>query len=89
VEPNRIFSDIFNQVRKGSTILHVVDLSDFGATISKRVFDSAKRRGCEVIIVVNKMDVMPSGLNEGRVKNWIRLRVAEYGIRIVLRLLRE
>jgi len=29
------------------------------------------------------MDVMPSGLNEGRIKNWIRLRVAEYGIRIV------
>lgn len=74
----RMLSNISHQ--KG-LIIHIVDLFDFDGSIISGLQRFVGNN--PVLLVVNKIDLLPKGTNWNRITNWIQQRVKEYGIRIV------
>jgi 30S ribosome assembly GTPase len=63
-----------------SLVVHIADLFDFeGSLISglqRFVGDNP------VVLVVNKLDLIPSGVNPNRIRNWVQRRAKEEGLKV-------
>lgn len=47
------------RIPAGSTVLKVVDILDFEASLVPELFDALRNRNHRVIFLVNKMDALP------------------------------
>ncbi len=64
-----------------SLVVHIVDMYDFeGSLIGglQRFVGSNP-----VVLVVNKIDLLPPGINANRIRNWVQQRAKEEGLRTV------
>ncbi|HZG57150.1 ribosome biogenesis GTPase YqeH [Paenibacillus sp.] len=64
-----------------SLVVHIVDIFDFeGSLIGglQRFVGSNP-----VVLVVNKIDLLPPGVNPNRIRNWVQRRAKEEGLRTV------
>lgn len=67
--------------QEDALVIHIVDLFDFDGSIisSLQRFVGSN----PVLLVVNKVDLLPKAMNWNRIKNWVQQRAKEHGIRIV------
>ncbi|MGZ9584965.1 ribosome biogenesis GTPase YqeH [Paenibacillus marinisediminis] len=67
--------------QEDALVIHIVDLFDFDGSIisSLQRFVGSN----PVLLVVNKVDLLPKAMNWNRIKNWVQRRAKEHGIRIV------
>eukprot|EP01017_Pseudomicrothorax_dubius_P010245 TRINITY_DN13633_c0_g1_i1.p1 TRINITY_DN13633_c0_g1~~TRINITY_DN13633_c0_g1_i1.p1 ORF type:complete len:545 (+),score=78.86 TRINITY_DN13633_c0_g1_i1:67-1701(+) len=79
IDPEKWARKIFQRVAPKSTFLVVLDISDFTSSLLKEIFDQIRYKKGEVIIVVNKMDIVPSMVSESRIRGWIRKRLDDLG----------
>lgn len=64
-----------------SLVVHIVDIFDFEGSI----IGGLKRfiGGNPVLMVVNKMDLLPKSVNPNRIVNWVRKQAKEHGLKVV------
>ena len=76
------FLRMLNEVgNTDSLVVHITDIFDFeGSLIGglQRFVGSN-----EVVLVVNKIDLLPIGTNPNRIRNWVQKRAKEEGLRTV------
>lgn len=74
------FLTMLNEISsKDALIVNVVDVFDFNGTLIHGMQRFAGSN--HLIIVANKVDLLPKSLGEGRIRQWITERVQEVGIR--------
>ncbi len=61
-------------VKEDNLLIYVVDLFNFDATYTKEIENKIK--GCEIILVANKLDLFPKSINDNKIKEWIKSRVS-------------
>ncbi|AJY76249.1 ribosome biogenesis GTPase YqeH [Paenibacillus beijingensis] len=64
-----------------SLVVHIVDLFDFEGSLI-----SGLQRfvgGNPVLLVVNKIDLLPKGTNYNRIRNWVQRQAKSQGLRVV------
>lgn len=54
-----------------------MDALDFQVTLNKRVFDLIEQKNCNVIIVLNKIDVFPKNCHINLIKGYIKKQIRE------------
>lgn len=76
------FLKILNHVSEtDSLVLNIVDLFDFEGSLISGIGRFAGNN--PVILVVNKVDLLPKSINHNRVIHWIKKQVSEYGLKPV------
>src|SRR5690606_17590341 len=79
LDPDEFLNIISHIAATDSLVVHIVDIFDFeGSVISglKRFIGSNP-----VILVVNKLDLLPKALNPNRIVNWIKRQAKEHGLK--------
>ena len=67
--------------QEDALVIHIVDLFDFDGSIISSLQRFVGNN--PVLLVVNKVDLLPKSTNWNRLKNWVQRRAKEHGIRIV------
>ncbi len=62
-------------------VIHIVDLFDFEGSLISSLQRFVGNN--PVLLVVNKIDLLPKGMNWNRIRNWVQHQAKEQGIRIV------
>ena len=65
---------------KDALFLYVLDIFNLSSTLNKEVIDLIKDR--DVVLVVNKMDLLPKGLKEGKLALWVRHQAKVLGLKV-------
>lgn len=76
------FLKILNHVSEtDSLVLNIVDLFDFEGSLITGI---ARFAGSNpIVLVVNKVDLLPKAVNHNRIINWIKKQASEYGLKPV------
>lgn len=70
------YAKVVKQIKKTkSLIVHLIDLFDVDATLLSNLTEFTGHN--EVILVANKLDLLPKSLNHRRVKNWLKNKIKE------------
>ncbi|MHA7963874.1 ribosome biogenesis GTPase YqeH [Paenibacillus sp. CAU 1782] len=64
-----------------SLVIHIVDLYDFEGSLISGLQRFVGNN--PVLLVVNKVDLLPKGLNMNRIRNWVQRTAKEQGLRTV------
>lgn len=64
-----------------SLVIHIVDLYDFEGSLISGLQRFVGNN--PVLLVVNKIDLLPKGLNMNRIRNWVQRTAKEQGLRTV------
>ncbi|UHA74230.1 ribosome biogenesis GTPase YqeH [Paenibacillus sp. 481] len=67
--------------QEDALVIHIVDLFDFDGSIISSLQRFVGTN--PVLLVVNKIDLLPKATNWNRLKNWVQRQAKEHGIRIV------
>ena len=59
-------------IKKGSIVLHIVDLLDFEASLVPELFLGCRQKELPSIFLINKIDLLPKQANLNRIKLWAR-----------------
>ncbi|MCI3923186.1 ribosome biogenesis GTPase YqeH [Paenibacillus sp. TRM 82003] len=62
-----------------SLVVHIVDIYDFEGSLISGLQRFVGNN--EVVLVVNKIDLLPPGINANRILNWVQRRAKEEGLR--------
>ena len=65
---------------KDALFVYVLDIFNLSSTLNQDVIDLIKNK--DVILVVNKMDLMPKSLKEGKLSLWIRHQAKVLGLKV-------
>ena len=65
---------------KDALFVYVLDIFNLSSTLNNDVIDLIKEK--DVILVVNKMDLMPKSLKEGKLALWIRHQAKVLGLKV-------
>ena len=65
---------------KDALFLYVLDIFNLSSTLNKEVIDLIKDR--DVVLVVNKMDLLPKSLKEGKLALWVRHQAKVLGLKV-------
>ena len=68
--PETLMTDIFGMIKFNSIIIKVVDLLDFNGSLIEEIFLRAAARKSHVILVLNKIDALPSEAKIERIYRW-------------------
>lgn len=74
----RLLSSIGNT---DSLVVHIVDLFDFEGSLISGLQRFVGNN--PVLLVVNKVDLLPKGLNMNRLRNWVQRQAKEQGLKTV------
>lgn len=64
--------------KEDGLIVNVVDVFDLEGSMIHRLKDIVGRK--KVVLVANKMDILPKAINKKRVEIWLRQRAKDYGL---------
>ncbi|WP_168120742.1 ribosome biogenesis GTPase YqeH [Paenibacillus sp. HB172176] len=64
-----------------SLVIHIVDLYDFEGSLIAGLQRFVGNN--PVVLVVNKIDLLPKGMNHNRIRNWVQKQAKEQGLRTV------
>ncbi|MDK8181046.1 ribosome biogenesis GTPase YqeH [Paenibacillus sp. UMB4589-SE434] len=67
--------------QEDALVIHIVDLFDFDGSIISGLQRFVGTN--PVLLVVNKIDLLPKAINWNRIKNWVQRQAKEHGIQIV------
>lgn len=65
---------------KDALFVYVLDIFNLSCTLNKEVIELIK--GKDVILVCNKMDLMPKSLKEGKLSLWVRHQAKVLGLKV-------
>lgn len=65
---------------KDALFVYVLDIFNLSSTLNQDVIDLIKNK--DVILVVNKMDLMPKSLKEGKLSLWVRHQAKVLGLKV-------
>lgn len=65
---------------KDALFVYVLDIFNLSCTLNKEVIELIK--GKDVILVCNKMDLMPKSLKEGKLSLWVRHQAKTLGLKV-------
>ena len=65
---------------KDALFLYVVDVFDLASTLNKEVIELIKEK--DVVLVVNKVDLLPKSLKEGKLSLWVRHQAKSLGLKV-------
>ena len=65
---------------KDALFLYVLDIFNLSSTLNKEVIDLIKDK--DVVLVVNKMDLLPKSLKEGKLALWVRHQAKVLGLKV-------
>ena len=65
---------------KDALFVYVLDIFSLSSTLNKEVIDLIKDK--DVILVCNKMDLMPKSLKEGKLALWVRHQAKVLGLKV-------
>ena len=71
-DPSKVMDWLSEQIPRGSVVLHVRDLLDFDGTEIPRVHELAREKDLKVVLIANKVDVLPAKYNYERVHQWLK-----------------
>lgn len=80
VDPDQYLHMLGRIAEKDCLVVHIVDIFDFeGSLISglKRFIGSNP-----VVLVVNKLDLLPKAINPNRIVNWVQRQAKEQGLKV-------
>ena len=66
--------------KKDALFVYVLDVFSIGCTLNKEVIDLIKDK--DVLLVANKMDLLPKSLKEGKLSLWIRHQAKMLGLKV-------
>lgn len=76
------FLKILNHVGEtNSLVVNIVDIFDFEGSIISGIGRFAGNN--PIVLVVNKVDLLPKVVNSNRMVNWIKKQASEYGLKVV------
>ena len=70
--------EVKNAVNKSDIILAVFDIIDFEGSFSDEILDFLREKSC--IVVINKIDLLPSSMHPSEISDWVKLRLEEEDI---------
>lgn len=76
------FNRILHQIgSKQGLIVHIVDIFDFEGSL----INGLNRYGNNnpIMLAVNKVDLLPAGFSHGKLEQWVRRRLKQFGLRVV------
>ena len=65
---------------KDALFVYVLDIFNLSSTLNKEVIDLIKDK--DVVLVVNKMDLLPKSLKEGKLSLWVRHQAKVLGLKV-------
>ena len=65
---------------KDALFVYVLDIFNLSSTLNKEVIDLIKDK--DVILVANKMDLLPKSLKEGKLSLWVRHQAKVLGLKV-------
>ena len=65
---------------KDALFIYVVDIFNLSSTLNKEVIDLIK--GKDVLLVVNKIDLLPKSLKESKLSLWVRHQAKQLGLKV-------
>mmetsp|Transcript_114136 Transcript_114136/g.261955 ORF Transcript_114136/g.261955 Transcript_114136/m.261955 type:complete len:620 (+) Transcript_114136:15-1874(+) len=71
-EPDQVVSKVAQRIRKESLVLMVVDVLDFESSVVPELFMACRQKLLQVIFLINKIDLLPQGVQMERIKLWSR-----------------
>jgi len=71
-DPQKMLKEIFSKIEPGSVIIKLVDIADMGGSFLPDVWKLAEKNKNQVILVVNKEDLLPDKYSRNRIYSWIR-----------------
>lgn len=75
------YYEILQKITKtDSLFVYVVDLFNFEATLNSEVINLLKNK--DVLLVVNKRDLLPKSMKDGKIGVWIREQIKNYGLKV-------
>ena len=66
--------------KKDALFVYVLDVFSIGSTLNKEVIELIKDK--DVLLVANKMDLLPKSLKEGKLALWIRHQAKMLGLKV-------
>ncbi len=66
--------------KKDALFVYVLDIFNFSSTLNQNVIDMIKDK--DVILVANKMDLLPKSLKEGKLSLWVRHQAKFMGLKV-------
>ncbi|MFD2116286.1 ribosome biogenesis GTPase YqeH [Paenibacillus yanchengensis] len=64
-----------------SLVVHIVDLFDFEGSLISGLHRFARNN--PILLVVNKIDLLPKSINYNRIRNWVQQQAKLQGLRVV------
>lgn len=79
---DRVFHELLHQVSDtDSLVVNIIDLFDFEGSLITGISRFVGNN--DVLLVVNKADLIPKAVNPNKVVNWIQRQAKQYGLQIV------
>lgn len=66
--------------KKDALFVYVLDIFNLSSTLNQEVIDLIKEK--DVILVANKMDLLPKSLKEGKLSLWVRHQAKVLGLKV-------
>lgn len=80
LSPEEYYKIIKKIAAKDALFVYVLDIFNLSSTLNKEVIDLIK--GKDVILVCNKMDLLPKSLKEGKLALWVRHQAKVLGLKV-------
>lgn len=77
-DPLKILNYIFSSMKNHSVILKIVDLIDFNGSFIQEIYTEASKKHCHMILIANKIDVLPKEYKYSRIHSWVKRQVQSY-----------
>lgn len=68
----QVLTWLSEQIPRGSVILHIRDLLDFDGTDLPQLYQIAAEKNLKLILIANKVDVLPASYHYDRVYQWVK-----------------
>lgn len=64
--------NVYAEIKFSSLIVFIIDLSNLSATTLQEIYDLKKTHKSKIMVVVNKMDVLPKNISESKSRFYLR-----------------
>jgi len=71
-DSKQVLAWLAEQIPRGSVILHIRDLMDFDGTDLPQLYQIAAEKKLKLILIANKVDVLPASYHYDRVHQWVK-----------------
>ena len=69
---NKALKAVTKSIKKGSTIIKVMDITNWEGSLIPQLIDLSKQKEWHLVIVINRLDVLPKYASKPRVETWCR-----------------